>query len=302
MRGTDSRGEAELVGPVSGSEPVVRAIPLPDQARLAFTIQVALEAWAPDTAGAAPPDWAAVSAQEYGPRTGIRRLIGVVEDHGLRACVHLSGLVAERWPELVAGLARAGHELVGHGWSQDRPMAGLDRDEDRAVVRRCAEIIEAVGGQRPVGWSSHGSRRGDHTVRSLLEEGYRYTRDFRDTDIPYVVAELGERRLLAMTRTDEINDLFVVARHGQPPSVFVEYFKRAFDQLYAEGEREPKVLTCVVHATIFGRPWGASALAECLAYARGFERVWHATGREVAEHYLSALPTRATSPAGASGA
>jgi hypothetical protein len=48
-------------------------------------------------------------------------------------------------------------------------------------------------------------------------------------------------------------------------------------------------MTCVLHATIFGRPWGVSALAECLDYAKGFPRVWHATGREVADHYLARL-------------
>jgi hypothetical protein len=35
----------DLIGPVTGAEPDVRAIPLPNGARVAFTIQVALEAW-----------------------------------------------------------------------------------------------------------------------------------------------------------------------------------------------------------------------------------------------------------------
>jgi hypothetical protein len=126
-------------------------------------------------------------------------------------------------------------------------------------------------------------------VLSLIKEGYTYTRDFRDADVPYVVAQLGDRRLLAMVRTDEINDL-PISRIG-PPSMFVEYFKRNFDQLYAEGERgDPKVMTCVTHATVFGRPWGATALAECLKYAQSFDKVWLTTGREIADHYLQHLP------------
>jgi peptidoglycan/xylan/chitin deacetylase (PgdA/CDA1 family) len=290
----------DLTGPVTGTEPDIRAIPLPDGARLAFTIQVALEAWSGATItgtslpaggdGQGAADWATISSQLYGPRTGAARLMRTIEERGFRACIHLSALVAERWPQLVAGIASRGHEIVGHGYRQDERMASLSEERDLEVVRRCAEIIEAATGQRPVGWSSHGSRRGNYTVLSLLKEGYIYTRDFRDADVPYVAAQLGDHRLLAMTRTDEINDMFVVTNHGGTPSMYVEYFKRAFDQLYAEGATEPKVMTCVAHATVFGRPWGASALAECLDYVRQFDGVWHATGREVAEYYLAHLP------------
>ena len=297
----------DLVGPVAGAEPTIRPIPLPNGARVAFTIQVALEAWSGATIsgptlpvgadGRSSLDWATISTQLYGPRTGAARLMRTIDERGLKACIHLSALVAERWPDLVSGIASDGHEIVGHGYRQDERMDSLDEQRDLDVVRRCAEIIERVTGQRPVGWSSHGSRRGPYTVLNLLKEGYTYTRDFRDSEVPYVAAQLGDRRLLAMARTDEINDMFVVTHHGGAPSVYVEYFKRAFDQLYAEGATEPKVMTCVTHATIFGRPWGASALEECLDYVGQFDGVWQATGREVAEYYLAHLPPLAAGEA-----
>ncbi|MFI5269880.1 MAG: polysaccharide deacetylase family protein, partial [Chloroflexota bacterium] len=169
---------AGLVGPVNGDEPVIRAIPLPNGARMAFTIQVALETWAESD----PPDWTVRSSHLYGPRTGMARLTETIEEYGFRSCVHISGLLAKRWPELVAGLHRNGHEIVGHGWAQDQAMAEMDEATDLGVVRRCAEIVERLTGVRPVGWSSHGSRRGNYTVLSLLKDGYFYTRDFRDAD------------------------------------------------------------------------------------------------------------------------
>jgi len=274
---------AELV---NVGEPRIQAVPLPGGARLAFTIQVALEAWA----GGDPLDLTVESAHLYGPRTGMARLADTIDEQGVRSCVHISGLLAERWPELVAGLHRNGHEIVGHGYAQDQPMADMDEATDLAVVRRCADVIHEVTGVRPVGWSSHGSRRGDYTVLSLLKEGYLYTRDFRDADLPYIAAQLGDRRLLAMPRTDEINDLPISNRHGLPPSVYVELFKRAFDQLYAEGAKAPTCMTCVTHAYVSGKPWGVSAIAECLKYVKSHDKVWLATGREVAEHYLNNLP------------
>jgi peptidoglycan/xylan/chitin deacetylase (PgdA/CDA1 family) len=284
----------QVIGPVNGGEPDIRDISLPNGARVAFTIQVALEAWSGASTAATDKsgrDYATESARLYGPRTGMQRLADTIEEHGFRSCVHISGLVAERWPKLIGDLARNGHEIVGHGWFQDDAMANMDEAKDLDVVRRCAEIIDQVTGQRPAGWSSHGSRRGEFTVLSLLKEGYIYTRDFRDADLPYVVAQLGDRRLLAMPRTDEINDLGIMFRQRLAPSVYVEYFKRAFDQLYKEGEKAPRAMTCVTHAYVTGKPFGASAFAECLAYVKSHDKVWAATGREIAEYYLQHLPS-----------
>src|ERR1051325_7348854 len=95
-------------------EPRIRPVALPNNARMAFTIQVALEAWR----GSDPPNWAEQSGQLYGPISGMDRLARTIESEGFRGCIHISGLVAERWPDLVAGLARKGHEIVGHGWFQ----------------------------------------------------------------------------------------------------------------------------------------------------------------------------------------
>lgn len=294
----------DLRGPVTGEEPVLNELPLPGGARIAVTIQLAVEAWSGTAVSGSTlgseltgeairrgtPDWATISAQEYGIRTGIWRILDVLERHEVVASCSISGLVAERWPALVRVLAEKGHEIVGHGYSQDRVMSGMAEEEDYDTVARSTEILEKTSGQRPVGWSSHGSRRGDFTVLSLLKLGYLYSNDFRDADAPYVAASLWDRQLVAMPRTDEINDIFVVRRHGAPPSAYVEFFRRAFDQLYEEGQRHPKVLSCVVHGTLFGRPWGVSALGECLDYAMQFPGVRVCTRREIAKVYADASP------------
>ena len=282
--------EFDAVGPLEDREPSIRAVALPGGARIAVNVQIAFEAWAEARSRDGSMNWGEYSGRLYGPRTGMARLTQTLEDHGFRASVHTSGLVAQRWPHLIEQAAANGHEIVGHGWAQDQPMWAMDEAQDREAVRMTSEVIEAVTGRRPVGWSSQASRRGDYTVSSLLAEGYLYTRDFRDADLPYVAASQGEKRLLAMPRTDDINDLPIFALRGLAPTTFVDYFKRSFDQLYAEGEGTPQVMTCVTHAYIAGKPWGASALAECLKHVRAHDRVWISTGREVAEHYLRHLP------------
>ena len=293
-----------LSGPVLGGEPALRSFSLPNGARVAVSVQLAFEAWSPNVVAGnniqgtglsaeaiskGVLDYASLSWQDYGGRTGMWRILRVLDKCGVKASCSVSGLAAERWPKLVAAIAQEGHEIVGHGYAQDRKMSDMDEVEDLDVVTRSTEILESVSGQRPVGWSSHGSRRGNYTVLNLLKNGYIYTNDFRDADVPYVVAEMNGSKMVALPRSDEINDSFLVRSHGATPSAFVDFFKRCIDQLHEEGADEPKAMTCVAHGVIFGRPWGGTALAECLDYAKQLEGVWLCTRRELAEYSLGVL-------------
>jgi peptidoglycan/xylan/chitin deacetylase (PgdA/CDA1 family) len=295
----DTENELELRGPVTGYEPIIQPVALPGDARIAVNFQFALEAWSgtnvtgsvfgasvASDATEQMPDWATISGQEYGGRTGVWRILRALQEHGIHAACGMSGLVAERWPEVARAVSDQGHEIIGHGYSQDHVMYKLNENEDLDVVVRTTDMIESVTGQRPVGWSSHGSRRGNFTVKNLLKTGYIYTNDFRDADLPYVVAEMGERKLVAMPRSDEVNDMFTVYLNGNTPDALVTFFKRAFDQLYREGEKTPGVVTCVVHATLTGRPWGVSALEECIRYAKSHPATWIGRRREVAANFL----------------
>ena len=293
----------DLRGPVAGEVPVLGSAPLPGNARVAITVQLALEAWkgnevsgnalgsplGAEAKALGVPDYATISSQQYGGDTGIWRILDVLEELGIKASCSTSTLVAEVWPDVVKAVAAAGHEIVGHGYSQDRAISDMDAAEDFDVVSGAVKTFQEVAGQRPYGWSSHGSRRGKYTVLDLMKCGYLYTNDFRNADVPYVVAALGEQQLVSLPRTDEINDMFLIRRTGNPPGAYVEYFKRAFDRLYKEGQKAPKVLACVAHATLIGRPWGASALTECIEYAQSFPDVWITTRREVAENFLQSL-------------
>lgn len=295
---------SELTGPVTSDElPTLKVVPLPNGARVAVTIQLTLEGTEkPPTSGGplgsalsaeaiakGVPDWAAVSDARYGPLTGIPRLLETMAKYDAPAAVTTSGIIAERYPDLLVDIVGRGHEIIGHAFSQDRPMSALDEDDDHEVIVRCCEAFEKACGYRPVGWASQGSRRGNYTVLNLLREGFIYTNDFREADIPFVVAQLGSKKLLAMPRTDQINDMFCVSRHGNAPETYVMFFKRAFDQLYEEGGDGGRVVTAIVHGHLFGRPWGAAALGECLEYAKSRQDVWITTRRFVAEHYLSGL-------------
>ena len=291
-----SAEDEEFTGYAAGTEePTLRGIPLPDNARFAVRIQLVLEHWdsqatltAPD--GRRVSDYRTISAQLYGVRTGFRRLLDVMDECGTVATVSTTGNCGVHWPELVDEMVRRGHEVVGHAYSQDEEVALMGEDDDYRTVMKTVAALEKASGYRPVGWASGAARRGPFTAKSLLRAGVFHTNDFREADVPFVAARLGRRRLVAMPRTDEINDNYALYNAGHTPANYVDYFKRTFDRLYVESDEHPgRVLTAVAHSTLLGRPWGAAALAECCAYTKQHADVWQTTSRAIAEHYLEKL-------------
>lgn len=294
----------EVAGYIVGEQPEIRSVALPNGARFAVRIQLVLEDWGklPTMAeakhhgvqtplgGADFIDYREVSARLYGLRTGIHRLLRVMEETGCIASVSTSGLCGDKWPELVAEVAEHGHEIVAHGYSMDEEMALLGEEEDFQIVAKTLDALERATGIRPVGWASTAARRGRFTAKNNLRAGLFHTNDFREADFPFVVARMGDRKLVAMPRSDEVNDNYALHNSGLAPSNYVEYFKRSFDRLYRESESEPgRVLTAVCHSTVIGHPWGASAVAECCEYTRKHEDVWQATSKQIAENYLRNL-------------
>ena len=273
----------------------------PNGARVAVNFHLVLEAWGgphavtqsmmtphfpPELVKAGQRDWATESWSNYGGERGFWRLMDVLNEHGVKGSASISGLAVERWPDLAQAFVGAGHEPGAHAYQQDSRMYRMSLDEERADIRHCVGVFERITGVRPVGWGSPGGQRSDNTPQLLLEEGFFWCQDYRDDDVPYIALEQDGKRLVAMPNTFEINDAVMFSRHGNPPSAYVELFCRSFDRLYKEGEREPKLLTVILHGTLFGRPFGGWALEECIRYARRFPKVWIARRRDVAQWYL----------------
>lgn len=105
-----------------------------------------------------------------------RKLLDILEPHGVRGTFFVLGWIAERHPDLVRSIAGAGHEVASHGWGHRR-VTDLSREEFREDVRRSKAVLEDITGQ-PV----HGYRApsfslvpgAEWALDVLVEEGYRY--------------------------------------------------------------------------------------------------------------------------------
>jgi polysaccharide deacetylase family protein (PEP-CTERM system associated) len=104
------------------------------------------------------------------------RLLDLFDERRLRATFFVLGWVAERVPDLVRRIARAGHEIASHGYAH-RLIYDQTPQAFREDVRRAKGLLEDLGGVRV-----HGFRAPSYSVtpRSLwaldilIDEGYSY--------------------------------------------------------------------------------------------------------------------------------
>lgn len=266
--------------------PDPKLVAWPNDARVAVMVTVMFETW-PE--GRTPPyspmasplregvvDRQGISWAEYGGRTGIWRLGEVLDRFGVKGTVCANARAVERYPEAVKALHAAGHEIAGHSYTQDMFLPYMRPEEELAVIRRCASIIEEATAERPVGWASPRMTPSEHTARFLAAEGFLWHGDYNDTDLPYTVStEAGP--VVALMHSDFTDNRVM---RGSPRD-FLDVYRDTFDFLM-QSDR-PEILNLTVHAHFGGRPPMAAMVQRILEHiAARQEQVWFARHDEVA--------------------
>ncbi len=106
---------------------------------------------------------------------GTTRILDLLDAHGQRATFFSLGWVAEHLPELVAEIARRGHEVASKGHAQ-RPLASLTPATLRDDLARARDAIEGVTGRPVLGYRAPGwmGPRDRWALDVLAAEGYAY--------------------------------------------------------------------------------------------------------------------------------
>lgn len=226
---------------------------------------------------------------EYGSRCGAWRYLRIMRERGLKGSFLASGMAIERNPEIAIAAAEDGHEMVGHGYRWI-DYHGVSEDQEREYIARAVDSIRRITGKRPTGWLS-GRAGGANTRRLLVEEGgFTYDRDCLNDELPYWTAVNGKQHL-CVPYSFETNDLrFGLGGDWVHGDDFFTYMRDAFDVLYAEGETQPKMLTVALHDRIIGRPARAAGLIRFLDHVLNHDKVWIATGDEIAQHWIKHFP------------
>ena len=248
----------------------------PAERPLAISVSVMLEGWADDSAPGIGPmgnplkpgvlDLQARSWADYGPKAGARRILDLLAGADTKAVFYVSGLLAERHPDLMRAIAAAGHVVAAHGWTQNVIPATQTAEDEARDLRRCLDTLTETAGTRPLGWLSPRCTPSERTTALLAGSGFTWHADFFDSDLPYRV-ETAQGPVTAVPFTMEVNDMPLYIRYGSEPEAFTRILTRLVENWQAIGNR-PGCLDITVHAHVFGRPAGAIEFKRSLDVVR----------------------------------
>lgn len=219
---------------------------------------------------------------EYGPNTGIWRILRILGENKVKATFMTCGGIAERYPEAVKAIVQNGHEIAGHGYHHE-VARDLSKEEERDVIRRTTEMIRNRTGKRPVGWRS--CTQSPNSLELLMEQGYLWNSNSFSYDLPFVW-ENGESKLVELPRQPFGDGRTYGHRDSGNPNDTLVIWQGLFDELYEESKIVPTFCPFQFHPYISSRPGRARALRELIQYMKKHEGVWFATGSEVAEWWL----------------
>lgn len=216
-------------------------------------------------------DYLALGTREYGARFGVRRILEVLDRHGVKASVVTSGLVAELFPETVAEVQARGHEVATHGWDQSKhPPVYETREAEQDSVVRSVAALEKVTGERIRGYMSQGPRPTPNTLEMCAELGFTWTADYSDSDVPYLI-DVNGRKIVSVGYTmPNYTDNNLVPLGA---SAGLQQLKDAFDVTYEESRQHPMRFCYACHVHVTGRPAMSRLLDRFLDHARSHSGV-----------------------------
>jgi peptidoglycan/xylan/chitin deacetylase (PgdA/CDA1 family) len=237
-----------------------------------------------------------MSHQAYGPRTGVPRILRILDRQAIQATFFVPGYTAERWPDTVRSIRDAGHEIAHHGYLHEGARSASDADEEERRLLRGLEALDAVAGVRPLGYRAPMWELSYRLPALLVQHGFRYDSGLMDADHPYrlaVSAERGAASLVELPGHWSLDDwepyVYLPGLSGSgviaSPAEVIARWTLELEALVAE--RGLFMLTN--HPFVSGRASRAAGLERLVERAKSIDGLWIATAAEIAAH-VETLP------------
>lgn len=237
-----------------------------------------------------------MSHQAYGPRTGVPRLLRVLDRQGIPATFFVPGYTAERWPEVVRAIRDAGHEIGHHGYLHEGAHSAPDGDTEERRLLRGLEALDAAAGVRPVGYRGPMWELSYRTPALLAQHGFLYDSGMMDADHPYRLAtgpEPGAPSIIELPAHWSLDDwepynyLPGISGSGviaSPAEVLARWTLELEALVDAGG-----LFMLTNHPFVSGRASRAVALESLIERARAIDGLWISSAEEIARH-VATLP------------
>jgi peptidoglycan/xylan/chitin deacetylase (PgdA/CDA1 family) len=205
---------------------------------------------------------------------------------GMRGSVSLNVAMCEHHPEIIEECAKRGWEFYSHGTYNTRYMFNMTEAQEREVIQDSIETIRKYTGQRLDGWLAPALTYTERTLDLVADMGLTYVCDLFHDDQPSPV-KTKTGTLVSIPYSLEMNDVIAYNVNLVSPRAYGDIIKRQFDRLYEEGEHSGTVMCIPLHPYLVGWPYRMKAFEDALRHITGHDKVWLATGREIAQHFTA---------------
>ena len=225
-----------------------------------------------------------LSAAEYGAKTGLPRILRLLDKHQLPSTFFIPAVSALLHPEMIPAIMKSGrHEIGVHGWIHEFPPATGSAAEEERLMHKAIEYLTAQTGKRPVGYRAPAWAFSPNTLGLVRKAGFLYESSLQSMDEPYEIVSNGEPTGLVELGIDwTLTETPYLGRSGALPSPeqLFQLFREEFDGAYAE--RTMFVLT--LHPQVVGHRAPMKHLEQLIVYMKSKPGVWFATTEQIARY------------------
>ncbi len=216
-----------------------------------------------------------LSRGTYGAKVAVPRILDLLSRYDITATFFTPGWVAEQHPREVDSIHQAGHEVAHHGYLHQVKPFDMSPNDEWDNLERGVRALQAVTGERPVGYRCPGAVISPETHGFLIKAGFLYDSSMMDDERPYLIRVPGQGgALVELPGSFELDD--------------APYFMFSFSPVYMTGNSDPdKVLRIwqsefrgvyresgffmiMFHPQVIGRHHRMEILEELIRYIRGF--------------------------------
>jgi peptidoglycan-N-acetylglucosamine deacetylase len=232
-----------------------------------------------------------LSANEYGAREGIRRILKLYDRYDIPASFFVPAVSGMLYPEVIAEIKkRPRHEIGVHGWIHEHLPNLSDRAEEARLLKKSQDFWIKTLGKKPVGFRAPDWAFSAYTLDLIREAGFEYDSSAMAMDEPYEINSQGKPTgLVELPVSFGLDDVAMEPPNWEPPELAFKVFQHEFDEAYQEGT----YFMLTMHPMITGHRSHLIYLDRLIAYMKTKPGVWFATAQQITE-YVKQQPPRDT--------
>lgn len=221
-----------------------------------------------------------LSQGTYGAKVAVPLILDLLARHGVQSTFYVPGRVAERYPDRVAAIVAAGHELAHHGYTHTSPNKLTPEDEEAELVRGLGVLRgfgATVSGYRSPSWDLS-----PVTLPLLHKHGLSYSSNLMDDIRPYRRAELPLVEVPISWLLDDAPHFWFDGASWTKTICTTAHVRALWEEEFLGFRDLGGACVFTMHPQIIGRPSRLAFLDRFLSFVTSHPDVWVTTTANIA--------------------